>query len=62
MHPLSVESSIHSLMVRPEAMQAESARHSRRMVFWMLQLEDILVIEPLSAVAACRVRCLGKGV
>ena len=43
MHPLSVESSIHSLMVRPEAMQAESARHSRRMVFWMLQLEDILV-------------------
>lgn len=32
---------MHSLMVRPEAMQAESARHSRRMVFWMLQLEDI---------------------
>ena len=32
---------MHSLMVRPEAMQAESARHSRRMAFWVLQLEDI---------------------
>ena len=49
LHPLSEASSIHCLRVPPEAMQGESARHSRRMVFWMLQLEDILV-QPWSRV------------
>ena len=53
---------MHSLMVRPEAMQSESARHSRRAVFCSLQLEDILVQEPSRPIAAasqCEQRCLG---